>query len=389
MNRGICFCVVGALIFMLVVPVSAVAPDNLLTTIDKDAGLIDNSITSLVSDSQNDLLYVGTPSGMTVYDTVEQAFVFNETYSNEQTDIIDICEAYNGGGAYILCANQSHPIRQYQEASNFTTPVNASFPDGTILTCTSHSQENLLYIGTYGQGIFEYDLDTLILTQYNVSHDDIQSTSNNIVTELATGKIIGSNDWLFIGTSNGVWVFDIRTKSFIEFGTIESLGYLVQSIYFDNAFKDLYVGRQQGLFIYSMTENNATLEATVSKAYDHGDLASENILSLNMDVASRQLYIGTSYNLVKYDLSESTRVVMSSFGAELGFSQLSDQVINAIAIDDINDILYIGMQEGGIAIFEIVYDPGVIEFTLEVIGLIGLGGLLSLLVFLYTKGKSS
>ncbi len=366
MRRVILSVVVIVLLVTLTIGrVSAVAPDELINVLNEDSGLIDNSVTALVYDSPNDILYIGTPSGLSVYDIVEEDFVLNKTYSDSLNDIVDICNVYDAGGAYVLTANQSYPVREFLGSPESDELLNISFSGLPTLSCITHAQDNLLFIGSDDDGVFEFDGDTL--TQYNVSHDS-NNTDNNQVSDLIIGEVVSSSDWLFIGTNNGVWVFDIDAKTFLNFGTLETIGYSVQSLYFDNPENSLYVGTPEGLYIYSITETTATLEATVNEAYQNGDLNDQNIQSLGFDISLRQLYIGTPSELVKYDLDSSGTVQMNAFAAELGFSQLTDSFVTAIAVDQINDTVYVGTQNGGVNVFAISSERGVIDNIVWIMG---------------------
>ena len=385
MKRGIIVIFTFFIISVAVVPVGAVAPDELIGTLNEDKGLIDNSINTLVRDSSNDLLYIGTPSGMSVYDTNLEEFIFNQTYSTNLNDVVDICNSYNGDGAYILSANQSYPVREFWGTPESDGFLNISLPSSVELSCIIHTNDNLLFLGS-DDGLFEYEISwPYTLTQHDVTHDNV--SLDNQIAAMTLGK---SEHWLFIGTSNGVWVFDIDTKMFLDFNTLETLGFPVQSLCFDSPSNELYVGTTEGLFIYALTETEATFVETVSESVQHGNLANENILSVGMDSSNRQLYIGTELELVKYDLSESTGVAMSAvgvFGAELGFSQLTDSTVTTISIDQSDDLLYVGTQNGGVNIFEIAYHRGVIETGIIIIGAVIV--ILPLIVFIKTHGGST
>jgi hypothetical protein len=385
MKRVMSFLIIVALLSVVVIPASAASPDTYSSRLHEGNGLIDNYVTSLVMDTYGDSLYIGTQHGLSVYDSTEEEFTFNSTLNGYQNRVYDIALAYSGAGIYILTNNLSYPVKTYFGSS--VEIKNITFPENPGGSCICHTLGHLLYIGSYGNGLFEFNLNTYNLTQYNMTH----GLNNMVIQDIVTGSVNASSDWIFIGTNEGVSVFDISAKTFLAdtFSNLHTLGQEVQSLCFDDSLNVLYIGTEDGVYIYDISETGATAKAVIGTAYSNGGLTNDNILSLGLDAANSRLYIGTGDGFNKYDVSdENDALPQDQLLAFFGIGVIPDDTITAIAIDTtlFVPLVYAGMQTEGVAIFTINSGASPVDIIswLEEWGIYALiGAVIAILTVLY------
>ncbi|HYQ58345.1 MAG TPA: two-component regulator propeller domain-containing protein, partial [Draconibacterium sp.] len=96
-----------------------------------------------------------------------------------------------------------------QISTNMDNPNDPKALGGYYPECF-FTEEDILWIGFYGQGLDRYDMATKTFTHYDHNPDDPVSLANNYVTDVHRDQF--GNLW--IGTYGGLDLFDEQTKTF-------------------------------------------------------------------------------------------------------------------------------------------------------------------------------
>lgn len=301
-----------------------------------DDGLISNSIRDIFQDSDG-FMWFATADGLCRYDGYS---FLNFTYS--PSDSATLC---NNNVSYIVEDNNENLWigtrnglnvldRETYEIRRATSFVEGSLDFGPILSLCVGAND-MLWIGTNYSGLYSLDLKTFELTNYCHSDEDTTSLTNNAVS-----RIVENQDHsLFVGTSWGLDLFDINTKTFrhmLRDVHIRDLTY-----YNDSA---LFIGGGFRDDIYYMWSLNGGLEKK------HLALPlKDRVLRSIMDKDGHQWVSVSAYGMIYHDASTDAC-------QHLLFDRFDDRGINSNTViclyeDRIGNI-WLGTFDSGINIFE-------------------------------------
>jgi len=199
------------------------------------------------------------------------------------------------------------------DASWTDTSGGASFSGYSLAYDSGH---NLLYAGTYGQGVWKYDGTTWTNTGGGVSSYEIYSLAYD-----------SGRNLLYAGTNDhGVWKYDGTTWTDTD-GGVSS--YRVPSLACDSGHDLLYAGTSKnGVWKYDGTTWTDTDGGLSSYFY---------IFSLAYDSGRNLLYAGTSGGVWKYNGTTWTKT-----GGGTGSENMS------LAYDSGHNLLYAGTSDNGV-----------------------------------------
>lgn len=217
----------------------------LFETLDKDDGLSNLAVSSIVQDSRG-FLWFGTQGGLNRYDGYDFKIYKKKPFDSNSL---------------------SHDL------------VQTLFID----------KNDVLWIGTY-QGLNRFDLSTEIFTRYRHIPNDGSSLSNDVVVSI----LRDSSGKLWVGTLNGLNILDEETGTFSHYYTDEddpqSLNHnTVRSLYEDPD-GNLWIGTYGGLNRYRPETDDF-----VGYSYDENDpdsIASNNVMVIRRAGAGK-LWLGT------------------------------------------------------------------------------------------------
>lgn len=161
-------------------------------------GLPSNNIRSLETD-ENGLLWLATANGLARRDgqTFKVFFVDNSANSN------DIIQLFKDRESNIWIATYEGIYKL-----NSQRFLHYSFKDGLpahFIYGIHRDRKKQLWIGSRSKGVFKYSQNSF--TAYNTSHG---LASNRV------GPIVDFQDQVYIGTSRGLSIFDLKTNQFIK-----------------------------------------------------------------------------------------------------------------------------------------------------------------------------
>lgn len=315
--------------------------DQLLPTLGDKKGLLSPYVRDLEVDSY-DRLWIGTMEGLSVYNPQKNNF-YNYRYdvsrptSIRHNSIRKIYKDNQNGmwlGTYFGGLSYYHPLQnQFGLITNI--PYTNSLNDN-VISCMVEGANEELWIGTNDKGVNHLDRRTGRYTYYSTSNGLL---SNNIKA------IILDNGIAYVGShGGGMSAIDVKTKRVQTFTSHNS------GLYSDNVYafvKDnrerIWVGTLNGLQIFdprTRTFSDLSSLNAVGKdpQNDIAILSEKSIYSLYIDSKER-IWVGTEYGIYCY--SQNNNLVKSYDLIDKG------QRIRVYSfLEDVDNNMWIGMQSG-------------------------------------------
>lgn len=132
----------------------------------------------------------------------------NETM-NLGSNVITILE---GPGIPILIGS-SLGLSAYNEALDTFEPYPIGLPKESLVYDMALENDEVLWVGTYREGLFSYNLRTSVLEQYAYKEGDVSQLSDNLVYCI----FLDSKNRLWVGTNNGLNLREADSKVFKAF----------------------------------------------------------------------------------------------------------------------------------------------------------------------------
>jgi len=219
--------------------------------------LSSNTVTSVYEDHSN-VFWVGTRRGINKFD--RNSVLFNQLKQNP-----------------------------WNRISLYTLSV-------TGITETQHNGRNLLWLGTWGKGLFQLDRETGEIIQYRNNPDDPNSLSHDIVSRL----VASHKEELWISTFQGLNKLDLSNGKFTRYyhdpGNPNSLSIdVIRSIYLDRS-GVLWIGTRDRTLDRFDPDN---------EKFTHINIGTDDIICFYEDQTDA-LWIGDDDRLIKLDKNKGT-----------------------------------------------------------------------------------
>lgn len=293
--------------------------------------LIDNRINAIIQDSDGDIWFA-TSNGISYYSMKEnkwKAYLSEDSKDihNDNRIFISLCEAKPGlilAGGYM---SGTYEINKYTGKVNYTLQPNIAkgiYPDKYIRSIY-RDREGLIWRGGY-YNLRSYDLNTQITQLYHTNYPITCIQRKN-------------DDFLWIGTINGLYTFNMITKQMQEYPFISSTG-CINAIYQTENDSLTYVATYgNGLNII----NNTTRKCEIFHK-DNCGLISNNIYSI-VPSNDGNIFLGTENGLAFFDVTKKTA---TQWTKEQGLLASSFNQ-NAVAKTNNGNLIF-GTNEGAIVI---------------------------------------
>ncbi|CDA84767.1 two-component system sensor histidine kinase [Bacteroides sp. CAG:754] len=202
----------------------------------------------------------------------------------------------------------------YQQFDNIYLGAEAS-----VISCFLQDSEGLIWIGS-NKGLFSYD-------GYSTQQHFTYGERNN--TRIYCG-IIADNTHLYLGTDNGILVYNYRTDKYEQPETDFPTDVRTMVIQGDT----LWIGSLNGLYTYQLKDRKLT-------RFDgkHSGLSHNTIYSI-IHTKENQIYVGTYNGLCRY-LPESGKFESIFLPVNRGISNL---FVNSLLEDTTRQCIWIGME---------------------------------------------
>jgi len=309
-------------------------------------GLSGNEVYSIFEDSRG-LIWIGTQNGLNCYNGYEvkklnrsgDPKAISESHIKclfeDQSGIIWIGTIDNGVYSYDPVLDK---FRSF--CHNSIDPLSLS--SNHVLTIYQDNND-IIWIGTRGGGLVRFDKKPETFYSYLINPNTPDSKRNIIsaITEISPGK-------LWIGTHDGIYLFDTSNESFHSIDIIPNINEIYQQIFcfYEDPFGDVWFGTLRGFFKYNCKENKCIQIISKGK-FNKDDLKDDAISSIQGSFGSGKdlLWLATKNGLVRYDVKNNdfTRILIDPNK----YNSLSNDFINTLYLNR-NGILWIGTAWSGI-----------------------------------------
>lgn len=274
-------------------------------------GISNSSIYALLCDTQGNI-WVGSYYGGVDYFNPDLSFyqfseyyqkfttvIFNEIIEDKQGNLWII----NGGGGGLY-----HFDRKKDKA------VHKELNAGLIKTILLDEESNALWIGSIRNGLYKMNLKTGRITVYKNDARNPKSLHSNQIR-----RIIRHEDVLYLATSSGIGIMDIKDESFSEIFESDSLLH-------NKHVNDMVMDKESNLWF--CTANNLFKYNTETKELTHILKDKDNTVLFTLFIDKQGvLWCGTSNKgLLKIDKEGNTC-----------FFSLENSTLNSYSIIDINE----------------------------------------------------
>lgn len=217
-------------------------------------GLLNNRVYSFESSANENIIYIGTGLGISIFN------LNTETFTN-----IEMIDGQSARGAFSL------------EMS----------AENNELYIGSHPYYN--WSGTIGGGLHVYNLNS---NEFAKSYD-FGGTYENSIDALLLDH---SMNTLYVGTGNGLKIINLSNDTHISKTTIDGLPHqYVTSLVFDEFQDILYIGTSDGICRYDVINNTISIISNIP--------SNLKINSLALNDNATELYIGTDTGILIYNPS--------------------------------------------------------------------------------------
>lgn len=175
-------------------------------------------------------------------------------------------------------------------------PNSIDFTDNVIASLYK-GEEDVIWAGTWGAGLNLYNRKTGEIIHYSSQHADYRNLPNDFIHVIFKD----SNGRKWIGTRNGLLIYDEKTKKFDDyrarFPGFKLPGFQNNRIYcmIESSDKQIYIGTGNGLYIIHTGTGN------VSSFFAENSTISSNLVYTIIEDTDRQIWIGTTNGLDRYD----------------------------------------------------------------------------------------
>lgn len=272
---------------VMVIPKSMYGFDYSALNISGDFSGNAPCVTSVVSDS-NGNLWIGT-DGEGLYMMDEEGSL--KHYSSENSalsnnSIMSLAVDKRGTlwiATYLeglISWNPGRGFRKFKDSTNLNTEQ---------ISCLAYSEsDDLLYIGTYGQG-----LAIASLPREKVEHRFAQD-NNKWISSLYMER----SGLVWVGTYNGPMCYDNRAKSLIEYDVDESLSTRILSFH-ESSDGDIWIGTGEGLVSFNR-------HTKTTRSYTEADGLPSNVIASIQEGDDGQLWIATLNGLSRFNPEKGT-----------------------------------------------------------------------------------
>ena len=291
-----------------------------------------NYINKLILD-QSGRIWIGTlGNGLNYYNQEQEIFHrFNLKFSRDKNESISALTSDENGNIWV--ASQNSGLHKLQPLENGSYKQSNYFSN-QHLSVLQITKNNTLWMGS-----FEGEIIRMNLNDEKSFTTPIQQNIEGHVR-----AFFYTNKSMLIGSESGLYIYDFQTKR-TELFELEKDGNLQTkhvSCFLKSSNSTVWVGTGNGLFLFDWRQKSILREIKYSENNDDG-LSNNTVLSL-LELGNNQILVGTSNNLNLLDFGEPYFKNISK--NQRGKHLLNDNVVFSIFKDDTD--LWIGTSDGGL-----------------------------------------
>tara|TARA_R110002033_G_C3896973_1_gene239665 strand:+ start:19115 stop:23086 length:3972 start_codon:yes stop_codon:yes gene_type:complete len=275
----------------------------------------------------NNVILVGTDSGLYVYNEINESFELIEISLN--TPILDI-ESDNDGNIWFIGGST---LFKY----DIKTKKSETYSDGLLRVEEITKNPNGDIWVAFQNVLFKYikETNSFIKNEITIKTKDNQPIIISKIFPL-------NNEEIIIGTqNNGAIIFNNKNKKLKKLPlTHENPLYVRDFAKKDNS--NLWIATESGLYIYNLTDSTYV---NLKKSYNnHYSLSDNAIYSLTVD-KEEGVWIGTYFGGINYYPNQYTP--FKKYFPKLGENSISGNAVREIHSDQYSN-LWIGTEDAGV-----------------------------------------
>ena len=267
-------------------------------------GLLNDKINTILIDNKG-YVWIGTNGGLNLYDPHEKDFygftvIENDLQSLSNNNVISLFEDYShnlwigtyGGG---LNKVDLKPKKFKLLRNTYSkTSLNLS---SNVIAGLFEQRKDILWVGTYGNGVNICNLKTNKVIQVKSTGPPFKRIVNDFVHSIIQLK----NGLIFLGTRNGITVYDTLQNKFFDihdyYPMVEFPSFETNRIYemLEDVKHNVWIGTLSGLFRFNPDTKD------VSAYYLNDGLLSNTVQALYEDEFGK-IWIGTTKGINIFDI---------------------------------------------------------------------------------------
>lgn len=295
--------------------------------------VIGSSCVLSVFKDKKGILWVGTDGDGLYGITSENKKQYH--YTSEKSKRLTVMCVFEDSNGNLWIGTYMHGLAKLNRSSNKIEFIDTLFdrenkPVKSIFTITEDQNKNL-WIGSLGGGLLYRDLKT---NQFINNHSNAKDSKNVLGNQYVNCILPAQNNRLYIGTYDGLYCLDLKTKSYIKTGNINHT--LPQRIIYSLNKDDqgnLWIGTSEGL-IYQPKDGKNPITYTIDN-----NLPSNIICAIERD-KNNNLWMSTNHGISKFSL-KSKKFSNFYFNDGLQGNEFSK---NASFTDKNGEIVFGGMK---------------------------------------------
>jgi ligand-binding sensor domain-containing protein len=311
-------------------------------------GLPQNTINAITKDSFG-FMWFGTNNGICRYDGFTfESFKSGKNQPNSLPDnMISAIELSQDKKLWIGSKNGLSYFDPLKDCIvKFSTQENGCQQINNVTSILSQSDK--IWVGTTDNGIFLLSSDNSIyelVAHYCEQEKNLPENAVNIIYKTRDNKI-------WVGTSNGVYIFNETHKSFSLFTANNSIAppIIVYDL-FESTRGDMYVSTFNGMAVLSKNENLAKWYRTDFS--DPNSIVHATVNKVSEDIRGGIL-VGSLGGLQSFDPETGKFYQFREDGPD--HFKLNNQFINTIYCDSTGNV-WVGTEKGGINKFNVYQKP--------------------------------
>lgn len=310
----------------------------------KNSNISSNDITDIIIDSQHRIWIATLGGGVNIYDRTKDSFrTLKSLVSNTNHKISNQVNALFEDSKGLIWIGTNNGLEIYNSKDN--SLVNKINPEIANVNITSfyETRDGLIYIGTFGNGLFVFNPESNVIKKIPVNQFDLINYIN-VITGL-------NNDILLLATEDkGLIKLDLNANSLVNyFKDIKDVNTpkIIRSITLDsNGY--LWVGSDdKGLF--KIEYPNSQKIEWVNYRYESESISglTGNAIYAIAEINDHSIWVGTAWNGINViPLNNKSSLIYSDIKGEKPYPVLS--------INKVDNTLYIGSDGDGLYTYEIV-----------------------------------
>nr|WP_315199333.1 two-component regulator propeller domain-containing protein [uncultured Flavobacterium sp.] len=296
-----------------------------------------NCVMSVYKDKKG-ILWVGTDGDGLYGISSKNEKKYHYSIDKKQKGRLTVTRIYEDSNGDLWIGTFMHGLAKLNRKTNKLDFIYSIFDKENNLVQSISSivedHNKRLWIGSMGGGLYSLDLNTQKISAIDSNPTDSSILGNKYINKYINCLLVGQNDKLYIGTFDGLYCLDLKTKTYIkEKGLnhtfVEKVIYTVH----EDSIGNLWIGTSEGL-IYQPKGRKTT------KTYTIEDNLPSNIICAIEKDKHNDVWISTNHGIAKFD-SRKQKFINFYFNDGLQGNEFSK---NASFRDNDSLIIFGGMK---------------------------------------------